>query len=451
MSSAQSGCDVDWSVVEMRQTSRKQRKTRKCRDTPLEADDFIGMGALVMNHFTCPQACVESGSDRDRSRKQKKKRGGRSQAVHSPTPPGTPDATDLAAVPSAGDDVAADRAEQPRRRGGKRRKPPRLPSPPPVQSDGEPRDRRRKNRQSRAQCIGDAARARCCFGEELLDIDHAVQLFLLDKAMKAVRLMTADRHERKILQSLARAYKLTLRCPGSGEPRVVELVKTKSSGTAVDAAGLRSYLGVENVLHEPAELTRSPCGPSPLDSPDCGGQLRSPPSIYRAASRMTRVQMLEAAPDPRVLELYYQRYKDGCGGANTLLRVMRYHHEQVMELTGDGRQNATESPVETMYERLQRADEWLSLQRQNKHQIAARRRAVTESVSSASTMGLTSGSTTPTAASAPVTPDTLPTSQDCGPAPAPDGGMPALDLGMSLSMGLTGTLDGLQRRRESCE
>eukprot|EP01062_Namystynia_karyoxenos_P013245 TRINITY_DN14775_c0_g1_i1.p1 TRINITY_DN14775_c0_g1~~TRINITY_DN14775_c0_g1_i1.p1 ORF type:complete len:490 (+),score=143.64 TRINITY_DN14775_c0_g1_i1:79-1548(+) len=300
----------------------------------------------------------------------------------------------------------------------------------------------RKHKQHKEKRAGDTRRARSCFGDELLDIDHMIQFFLLDRDMPSVRLMLADRHERKVLQDVAREYKVTMRCGGTGDLRVVHLMKTKNSGHSVDARRLRSLLGTENALHEPAELFRS-CSRS---SPDCSPAgytsadgLRSPPSVYRAASRMTRAQQLEQPPDPHVFELYYQRYKDGTP-FNSLLQSAKVRHDAMVahSTTGGTRQNATEAPAETMFERLMRAEAWLALQRQNKHQIAARRRAVADASSVGSTPGLTAHSSGRTTPSEPAT--------SRSPTPIPDPAVPALDLGPSLSTGLTGTLDGLRER-----
>eukprot|EP01062_Namystynia_karyoxenos_P006253 TRINITY_DN12183_c0_g1_i1.p1 TRINITY_DN12183_c0_g1~~TRINITY_DN12183_c0_g1_i1.p1 ORF type:complete len:498 (+),score=152.17 TRINITY_DN12183_c0_g1_i1:87-1580(+) len=470
--------------AKMAQGGRKNRAKHRGGSMLREGDPE--MDSLAMCYFTCPRAAALSCglsprhkriSRVARRRQQQMALAENSARVQSPEgeQPATQVPEDTDGIPS---ETFATPVEAPvsRRRSsfaGSRSatpsEPHSIPSPlsPRCAKEAEG-GKHGKGPRERPQRIGDSSRARTCFGDELIDIDHCMQLFLLDKEMNSVRLMIADRHERKVLQELARAYKLSHRCCGNGERRVFQLMKTKSSGQAVDAAGLRAFLGRENALSEPAELYRTSSGPSDYpvaeDVPLEHAAVRTPPSVYRAASRMTRAQQMEQAPDPHVFELYYQRYADGCP-ANMLLQSAKIRHDAMIGHCGDdaARQNATAAPCETMYERLMRAEAWLALQRQSKRQIAARRRAVAEcggrSGSAASSNGLSgggSGHCTPTPSSAlPDTPPTASLMSSCEATPAHEdldaAPPPSLDLGLSLSMGLTGKLDGLCRAHPEAE
>eukprot|EP01062_Namystynia_karyoxenos_P081102 TRINITY_DN884_c1_g3_i1.p1 TRINITY_DN884_c1_g3~~TRINITY_DN884_c1_g3_i1.p1 ORF type:complete len:416 (+),score=138.96 TRINITY_DN884_c1_g3_i1:94-1248(+) len=197
----------------------------------------------------------------------------------------------------------------------------------------------------------DIARARDCFGDELLEIDKMIQLFLLDSDMHAVRLLMARPREREVLQDFAQCYRLTVHCAGRGKARVVVLKKTKSSGRDVNRARLRCVLGKEN------ELRRPTCEPPAAVPP-----VRA---VYRAKSRMTRLPAGYARhSECRALEAAYRAYKQN-NPRNDLLQHAKARHELM-------RSAVTDEEVETGYDRLMRAEDWLALQRQQQRGPPAR-------------------------------------------------------------------------------
>eukprot|EP01062_Namystynia_karyoxenos_P081101 TRINITY_DN884_c1_g2_i3.p2 TRINITY_DN884_c1_g2~~TRINITY_DN884_c1_g2_i3.p2 ORF type:complete len:363 (+),score=108.08 TRINITY_DN884_c1_g2_i3:100-1089(+) len=130
------------------------------------------------------------------------------------------------------------------------------------------------HRRQREACPRVNARARACFGDELLDIDTVIQLLLLDTDMRAVRLLRANPRERQVLQDLAQCYRFTVHCVGRGKSRLVILKKNKNSGAGVNSARLRGLLGKDNQLRRP----------------DCEPPAAAPVrAVYRDKSRMTRL------------------------------------------------------------------------------------------------------------------------------------------------------------------
>eukprot|EP00756_Hemistasia_phaeocysticola_P013738 Hpha_TRINITY_DN15297_c3_g4::TRINITY_DN15297_c3_g4_i7::g.65669::m.65669 len=431
----------------LRTTARKerQRRSRKDRKRNAALPDVADLttDSFSLTAFTCPRAYTAAQAETPealvpkqaprvgRRARRKQQRAEELRAELRSHEQKSQESQDLMTVPSSPEVLETPPSEAVFEARPETPEPELVVSSPKKQAEREEEETgpRKQTRKSRGQTTKSPKVMACLSLEDRVHIDHAIQFFLLDRGMKAMRLMVADRAERKALQCLARAYRLTMRCSGSSEPKVVDLVKTKSSGKPADLEELRELVGQDNALRAPAELARTPTGDLSEACSELHG-LRSPPAIYRKPSRMTRAQMLEAGPDPNVLELYYQRMKDGCGEGvvrraergNGLLDFAEKLHGEMTQ------QNATSQPTESLYERLSRAEEWLAVHRQNRHQIAARRRAVAamDTISVCSSQGLSSSHTTPASAASE------------SESPRPGALPPPLSLGISYNEASTG-------------
>eukprot|EP01063_Lacrimia_lanifica_P022965 TRINITY_DN30482_c0_g1_i1.p1 TRINITY_DN30482_c0_g1~~TRINITY_DN30482_c0_g1_i1.p1 ORF type:complete len:322 (+),score=122.33 TRINITY_DN30482_c0_g1_i1:65-1030(+) len=191
------------------------------------------------------------------------------------------------------------------------------------------------------------------FGEEgARAFALTMNLFLLDGDMKVLRYAVVDKHERKVLQAVAKAYRVTTRCSGNGAARVLDFVKTKST-RKLEEDGFWRASSTSSFVSSDDDIPGTPTSAA-----------STPTSMGSAASGSGG----DAGAPQLSLELQYQALLDA--GERAAFRALAAQHDAI------GAACPATDGVETMHARLRRADGYLKHRRETKYTQARRKERV---------------------------------------------------------------------------